>query len=62
MYYWFIYILEEAILQQQLLELLPMVNEVNAIADELNKQRTFEVILLPPTAQALKYGESKRTK
>ncbi|CAH8618590.1 unnamed protein product [Schistosoma intercalatum] len=53
---------EEAILQQQLLELLPMVNEVNAIADELNKQRTFEVILLPPTAQALKYGESKRTK
>ncbi|CAI2734004.1 unnamed protein product [Schistosoma spindalis] len=53
---------EEAILQQQLLELLPMVNEVNAIADELNKQRTFEVILLPPTAQALKYGEAKRTK
>ncbi|CAH8572507.1 unnamed protein product [Schistosoma turkestanicum] len=53
---------EEAILQQQLLELLPMVNEANAIADELNKQRTFEVILLPPTAQALKYGELKRTK
>ncbi|TNN19372.1 Kinesin-like protein, partial [Schistosoma japonicum] len=53
---------EEAILQQQLLELLPLINEVNAIAEELNKQRKFEVILLPPTAQAFKYGELKRTK
>ncbi|CAH8641333.1 unnamed protein product [Heterobilharzia americana] len=53
---------EDAILQEELLELLPLINEVNAIADELNKQRIFEVILLPPTAQALKFGEPKRTK
>ncbi|CAH8870415.1 unnamed protein product [Trichobilharzia szidati] len=53
---------EDAILQNELLELLPLINEANAIADELNKQRTFEVILLPPTAQSLKFGELKRTK
>jgi len=33
------------------LELLPMVSEVNAISEELNKHKTFEVILISGAAQ-----------
>uniref|UniRef100_A0A1I8HLB6 Kinesin-like protein n=1 Tax=Macrostomum lignano TaxID=282301 RepID=A0A1I8HLB6_9PLAT len=40
---------EQAVVQEQILELIPMVTEVNAISDELNKYRSFEVILLPVT-------------
>ncbi|PAA68256.1 hypothetical protein BOX15_Mlig015918g1 [Macrostomum lignano] len=40
---------EQANAQEQILELIPMVTEVNAISEELNKHRSFEVILLPCT-------------
>ncbi|TPP58498.1 Kinesin protein [Fasciola gigantica] len=53
---------EDIIIQKQLLELIPMVTEVNEIAEEMNKDRLFEIRLLPPTAQGLRYGEPKNTK
>jgi len=37
--------------QEQVLELLPMVSEVNAISEELNKHKNFEVILISGVAQ-----------
>lgn len=37
--------------QEQVLELLPIVSEVNAISEELNKHKTFEVILISGAAQ-----------
>ncbi|XP_065676074.1 kinesin-like protein KIF28 [Hydra vulgaris] len=37
--------------QEQVLELLPMVSEVNAISEELDKQMSFEVILISGAAQ-----------
>lgn len=40
--------------QEQVLEVLPMVSEVNAISEELNKHKNFEVILISGVAQ----GES----
>uniref|UniRef100_A0A0X3NW88 Kinesin-like protein KIF28P n=1 Tax=Schistocephalus solidus TaxID=70667 RepID=A0A0X3NW88_SCHSO len=50
------------ILQQQLIEMMPMVREVNAIASRLNKHRTFEILLLPPLIQQALYGQGKTTK
>ncbi|OAF69255.1 hypothetical protein A3Q56_02996 [Intoshia linei] len=53
---------EQQIMQEQILEILPMVSEVNAISEEMNKHRTFEVVLISAAAQEGKYGEEKVTK
>ena len=37
--------------QEQMLEIMPLVIEVNAMAEVLDKHRTFEVVLIPPVAQ-----------
>lgn len=41
---------EQQIIQEQIIELLPIVTDVNAISEELNKHRLFEVILVPAIA------------
>lgn len=46
-------------LQQQLIELLPMLQEVNAIAQEMDKCRTFDIVLLPALLQQKAYGQHK---
>ncbi|KAL5969107.1 Kinesin-like protein KIF28P [Taenia solium] len=47
------------VLQQQLIELLPMLQEVNAIAQEMDKCRTFDIVLLPALLQQTVYGQHK---
>ncbi|XP_062573408.1 kinesin-like protein KIF28 isoform X5 [Saccostrea cucullata] len=42
---------EQQIVQEQVLEILPMVSEVNAVSEELNKQKSFEVVLISAAAQ-----------
>ena len=42
---------EQQIVQDQVLEILPMVAEVNSISEELNKYRSFEVVLLSAAAR-----------
>ena len=32
--------------QEQILELLPMINEMNAVSEELNKYRKFDLVLM----------------
>ena len=39
-----------------------MVTEVNAISEELNKQRTFEVVLISASAQEGVHGSNKGTR
>ncbi|CAM4741050.1 unnamed protein product [Rotaria magnacalcarata] len=34
-------------IQEKILNLLPLLSEVNAISEELNKYRTFEIVLMP---------------
>lgn len=51
---------EQQIAQEQVLEILPMVSEVNAISEELNKHRSFEVVLISSAAQ--EYGSNAGTK
>ena len=39
--------IEQEVIQERILNLLPLLSEVNAISEELNKYRTFELILMP---------------
>ncbi len=39
--------IEQEEIQQKVLSLLPLLSEVNAISEELNKYRIFEIILMP---------------
>lgn len=41
---------DQQAIQEEIVELLPVVTEVNAISDELNKHRLFEVIIVPSIA------------
>ncbi|VDK36018.1 unnamed protein product [Taenia asiatica] len=50
---------DRCVLQQQLIELLPMLQEVNAIAQEMDKCRTFDIVLLPALLQQTVYGQHK---
>ncbi|XP_038077973.1 kinesin-like protein KIF28P isoform X3 [Patiria miniata] len=45
--------------QDQIVELLPMVNEVNAVSEELDKHKGFEIVLLSEEAQE---GTNRETK
>lgn len=47
----YFHISEQQIVQEQVLEILPMVSEVNAVSEELNKQKSFEVVLISAAAQ-----------
>ena len=38
---------EQEDLQEKILSLLPILSEVNAISEELNKYRVFEIVLMP---------------
>ena len=42
---------EQQVAQEQILEILPMVSEVNAVSEELNKHKSFEVVLISAAAQ-----------
>ncbi len=50
---------EQRIIQEQIIELLPIISDVNAIAEELNKHRFFEVILVPTIAFEDKNSKSQ---
>jgi kinesin family protein 1 len=39
--------MEQEELQEKILSLLPLLSEVNAISEELNKYRTFEIVIMP---------------
>ena len=46
-------------LREQIMELLPMVAEANAISDRLTKKRTFEIMILSGPAAGLPANEAK---
>lgn len=50
---------EQALAQEQVLELLPMVSEANAVSEELDKKISFEVCLFSKTAQGGDDGGTK---
>ncbi|KAL4235255.1 hypothetical protein ACF0H5_006893 [Mactra antiquata] len=52
---------DQQIAQEQVLEILPMVSEVNAVSEELNKQKSFEVVLISAAAQETTFGTLNNT-
>jgi kinesin family protein 1 len=38
---------EQEEIQEKILSLLPLLSEVNAISEELNKYRVFEIVIMP---------------
>lgn len=48
--------------QEQVLELLPLIGEVNAISEELQKQRSFEIVLFTGAALGLTGAAAQSTK
>ncbi|XP_052103729.1 kinesin-like protein KIF28P isoform X1 [Mytilus californianus] len=50
---------EDVVLQEEVVQLLPMVNEANAMSDELKKKVQFELALISPQARGLKDGKTE---
>nr|XP_039267271.1 kinesin-like protein KIF28P [Styela clava] len=50
---------EDLLLQEDLLRIMPMVNEANAMSEELDKKMKFELALLSPQARGLKDGKTE---
>ncbi|EDO42435.1 predicted protein, partial [Nematostella vectensis] len=50
---------EDLLLQEDLIQLVPMVNEATAMAEELGKKVRFEVMLVSPQARGLKEGRTE---
>ena len=49
---------EELLLQEDLISMMPMVNEVNAISEELDKKKHFDIALVSPQARGLSGGRT----
>lgn len=49
----------ELLLQEDLVQMVPMVNESNAMAEELKKPVRFEILLVSPQARGLKEGRTE---
>ena len=49
---------EELLLQEDLISLMPMVNEANAISEELDKKKSFEIALVSPQARGMSSGRT----
>ena len=47
------------LLQEDLIQVLPMVAEANAMAEELNKGVKFEITLVSPQARGLQNGRTE---
>ena len=50
---------EDLLLQEDLIQMLPMVNEANAMSEELNKRVKFELALVSPQARGLTEGSTE---
>ena len=50
---------EDMLLQEDLVALMPMVNEANAMSEELNKKVIFEIALMSPSARGLSEGRTE---
>ena len=49
----------DLILQEDLIQLLPMVGEANAMSEELDKKVKFEICLVSARARGLKDGPTE---
>ena len=50
---------EDKLLQQDLIDLIPMVEEANAMSEELNRRVKFEIKMLSATARGEQHGRTE---
>merc|ERR1712226_793895 len=50
---------EDLLLQEDLVQIWPMLNEANAMSEELNKKVKFEIALISPQARGKKHGRTE---
>ncbi|KAL3831683.1 hypothetical protein ACJMK2_023406 [Sinanodonta woodiana] len=50
---------EDLILQEELVQILPMVSEANAMSTELGKKKSFEIVLVSPQSMGKKDGKTE---
>ena len=53
------FILDDLLLQEALIELMPLVSEANAMSEELKKRVRFEIALISPQSRGLKHGRTE---
>ena len=51
--------LDDLLLQEDLVQIWPMINEANAMSEELNKKVKFEIALISPQARGKKHGRTE---
>ena len=54
-----IYLADEMLLQEDLIEILPAISEANAISEELDKKKKFEVMLVSGAARGDPKGRTQ---
>lgn len=47
------------ILQEELIQIMPMVNEANAMSQELDKKMLYDIALMSPEARGLQEGRTE---
>ncbi|XP_041460234.1 kinesin-like protein KIF28P isoform X3 [Lytechinus variegatus] len=50
---------EDLLLQEELVEMIPMVEEANAISEELDRKVKFEIVVMSPKARGLSHGRTE---
>ncbi|XP_071509131.1 kinesin-like protein KIF28 [Diadema antillarum] len=50
---------EDLLLQEELVEMIPLVEEANAISEELDRKVKFEVIVMSPKSRGLTHGRTE---
>nr|CAB3259098.1 kinesin-like protein KIF28P [Phallusia mammillata] len=50
---------EDILLQEDLIQVMPMVNEANAMSEELDQKMIYEIALISPQARGLKEGRTE---
>ena len=50
---------EDMILQEDLIQMMPMINEANAISEELDRKMVYEIVLIGPQGRGLTEGKTE---
>ncbi len=50
---------DDLLLQEDLLQIWPMIGEANAMSEEMEKKCKFEIALISPQARGLKHGRTE---
>ena len=53
------FVAEDILLQEELVQIMPMVNEANAMSEELDQKMVYEIALISAQSRGLKEGRTE---